>query len=92
MGFDGPVCLTNAAPLEAYSGKLMLYDVIDSSAVARSAVLSCIVEAGGEAVLPDSLTLAEFKMWLKYGNVKKSIAKKWAFTMLCTVMKVARPP
>lgn len=92
MGFDGPVCLTRSAPVETYAGQLIFYDVVDPSVVARSAVLSCIVEAGGETVLPDSLTLPEFKTWMKDGNATKEDAAKWSFSFLCDVMKVAPPP
>lgn len=92
MDFDGPVCLTRSAPHEAFSGQLIFYDVIDSAAIARSGVLSCIVEAGGEAVLPDSITLAEFKTWLTKGDATIAEAEKWSFPLFCTLMKVGRLP
>lgn len=89
---DSPVRLTRSAPPESKSKALLFYDAIDSSAIARSGVLSRIVEAAGDPALPDNITLAEFKTWLTEGNAETETAEQWSFPTFCTVMKVGPPP
>lgn len=86
--FDAPVCLTRSAPLDAYSGQLIFYDVIESSTIAASGVLSCVAEAGGAVVLPDAIRLPEFRTWVAATNANRAATDVMSFTSVCTVLKV----
>lgn len=61
---DSPVCLTPSSPLALPPGALVFYDVVDPHIVSRSRVLLCIAEAGGDARLPDAVTVSDFKIWM----------------------------
>lgn len=87
-GLEAPVCLTSSAPVEAFSGQLVFYDVIEPSTVSRSGVLSCIAEAGGDVVLPDAIRLPEFRTWVAATNADRGTVDAMAFTSICIVLKV----
>lgn len=61
-----PVCFTRSAPFDICPGQLVLYEVIDTNVTSRCSVLSTIAEAGGEARLPDAITLADFQIWIAF--------------------------
>lgn len=86
----GPVCLTRSAPFDVGSSQLVFFDVIDINTTARSSALSCIAKAGGEAKLPDTLTLSDFKIWIKAVDDTPAKVARESFSMICTVLKV--PP
>lgn len=89
---EGPVCLTRSAPATEYSGQLMLYDKVDRSIIARSSVLQCIMESGGDTQLPDSVSLAEFNNWRRAGDVSVAAYGATVQAMdirtICEVVKV----
>lgn len=85
---QGSVCLTSSAPFPIEPNQLILYDVIDASTVCRSGVLSCIVEAGGEATLPDTVTLPDFKAYVRAVSYTGEKFRRLPFESMCTVMKV----
>lgn len=87
-GFDAPVCLTRSAPLDVGSGQLIFYDVIDTDTVSRSGVLSCIAEAGGEVVLPNTISLPDFRFWLTATTVNSTMLHMLPFASICVVLKV----
>ena len=89
--FDGPLCLTRTALHADYSGHLIFHDVIDFHVWSQSDVLSCIVEAGGEVVLPDVVTLAQFKMWMTATTATQDEVKSMTFSSLCAVVEVRSP-
>lgn len=90
--FDAPVCLTRSAPHEGFSGQLVFYDVVESSTISKSSVLSCIAEAGGEVVLPDSIRLPEFRTWIAATNANQAVIDVMPITSICTVLKVRHAP
>ena len=85
---DIPVCLTRSAPFEIHPRQMAIYDVIDVSVTDRCSVLSTIAEAGGDARLPDAITMSDFKQWLTFVQGDKREAKEMPFSGLCTVVKV----
>lgn len=86
---DVPVCFTSSAPFRVDSNQLVMYDVIDSHFISRSSVLSTIAEAGGEAKLPDAITLSEFRQWMKAAEAPWGMDATKRFPLLCSVLKVA---
>lgn len=64
LNSDSPVTFTPSSALGVSPGALVFYDVVDPDIVSRCSVLSCIAEAGGEAKLPDAVTLSDFRTWM----------------------------
>lgn len=87
-GRDCPVHLTHAAPFDVQPNQLVFYDVIELGTAARSGVLSTIADAGGEARLPDAITLSEFKRWITFVEGYHDDTTEESFLNLCTVVKV----
>lgn len=90
--FDGPVCLTRTAIHADYSGQLIFHDVLPSSSCSKSGVLSSVVEAGGEALLPEAVTLAQFKTWLTATTATLAEINNMPFSSFCTVVEVGATP
>lgn len=87
-GLGQPVCLTRSAPFHVDSQQLVFYDVVDASVTCRSSVLSNIAEAGGDARLPDAITLSDFKQWVSAVGNNCECNKSKPFAFLCNVAKV----
>ena len=51
-------------------------------------MLSNIAEAGGDARLPSSVTVSDFKKWITAVEDSKAIVKQRPFSYLCVVLKV----
>lgn len=85
---ESRVFLTRSARLDENSGQLVFYNVIDSNIVSRSSVLSSIVEAGGEAGLPGSVTLRQLKTWMAAIRADREFLATWSCASVCTAMKV----
>lgn len=90
-GVGQPVCLTRSAPFHVDTHQLVFYDVIDASITCRSSVLSTIADAGGDARLPDSITLSDFKQWVSAVAERDESVRSKPFSFLCTVAKVRLP-
>eukprot|EP00892_Ulva_mutabilis_P008344 jgi/Ulvmu1/5882/UM026_0002.1 len=85
---SGPAIVTQAAPHDAFNGYLMICDVVEPCMVARSNVLQCIAEAGGNASLPTAVTLSDFSVWRQAGSSKEYQHGSLCIADLCTVIKV----
>lgn len=86
---DGQVCLTRSAPFDILPDQLMFYDVVDGSTTRRSSVLSNIADAGGEARLPDAISLSEFTQWVAFvESDSHGSGDGLSLLRLCTVVKV----
>ena len=83
-----PVHLTQTAPLTTSPDDLISCNIVDVDTVSRSSVLSCIAEAGGDARLPEAVTVAEFKAWVSAGAASKQHVIHTPFSTLCTIVKV----
>lgn len=70
----------------------MFYDVIEPAIMARSSVLSCIAEADGEATLPGSVTVSEFRKWAVAVADSDGVIRRRPFGSMCRIIKVALPP
>lgn len=88
-GCDHPVHLSGSAPFEIGCGQIFFYDVIESDAMSRSSVLSCVAEGGGEAKLPQSVTVSEFRKWLTAVTDSDVVYRNRSFASMCTIVKVA---
>ena len=80
--------LTRSAPEDVFPGCLMVYDVVDESVIARSGVLQCIVDAGGDTRLPANVSLSEFNVWRCASPERKSVAQQTDICSIFTVIKV----
>lgn len=85
---DQGVHLATTAPAEPPSGALMLYSTIKADTVSRSGVLQCIVEAGGHARLPDSVSLPEFIAWTEACEIEAEARKKLSIEYICKTLRV----
>lgn len=84
------ICFTPSSPPDTSPGSLVFYDVVDCDVVSRCSVLSCIAEAGGEARLPEAVTVSDFRTWLSAvppGAQNRDLTKLDLSTM-CTAAKV----
>lgn len=86
-GVDHPVHFARTAPFDVTTGQLVFYDVVLCDVMSRSSVLSCIAEADGEAKLPDSVTLSEFKSWISAVSESDFIFQTRSFDFMCTAIK-----
>lgn len=87
-----PVRLTPTAPANHDLGYLKVFKVHKDD-VSRSNVLSCVVQAGGDAVLPGAISLTEFNTWLTWSmsTVDEGRLEIPYFQLVCTVLKVTYP-
>lgn len=92
LGCDPPVHFSRSAPFDVEVGQLMFYDVIEPAIMARSSVLSCIAEADGEATLPGSVTVSEFRKWAVAVADSDGVIRRRPFGSMCRIIKVALPP
>lgn len=81
--------LTQTAPFTISPGELIVYDVVDAKTVSRSSVLSCITDAGGDARLPEAVSVPEFRAWVTACAASKEDRMLTPFPTLCTILKVA---
>lgn len=89
LGLDVPVCLAGSAPFKVQTKQLVFYDVIDVNITSKSSVLACIAESGGEARLPDAISLSDFKQWMSAVDGTSKDVRKESFSFICTVAKVS---
>lgn len=82
--------MTRTPPFHVESGQLVFYDVIDTHITSRSSVLSCILEAGGDATLPEAIRLLEFKIWITAAQTDRYGRQSMKFESICTALKVRR--
>ena len=87
-GFDHPVYFSRSAPFDIHRGHLVFYDVVERDVMSRSSVLSCIAEADGEATLPDSVTLSDFKYWIAAVSEEDAVFRYRPFKFMCILIKV----
>ena len=87
-GLDSPVCFARAAPFNVSSRQLVFYDVIDVNITSKCSVLSCIAEGGGEARLPDAITLSDFKQWMSAVEDTTEDGGERSFPSICILAKV----
>ena len=88
-GCAHPVYFSRSAPFHVNSGQLTFYDVIDSDVMARSSVLSCIAEAGGQAKLSDDITVSDFRKWIAAVADDDLTFQRRPFPSMCAIIKVA---
>lgn len=50
--------------------------------------MSTVIAAGEDALLPEAVTLAQFKTWLAVSTAEESEAGQMLFSSLCTVIEV----
>lgn len=81
--------LSRSAPFAINCGQLYFYDVIDSDIMSRSSVLSCVAEGAGDAKLPDSITVSDFRKWLTAVTDGDATFRSRSFIYMCCVLKVA---
>lgn len=82
------VYFTPESPVDVPPNALVIYDVVEPEALVSSSVLACIAESGGQARLPDAVTLSEFKTWTEAVTAGEETQKCMAIGKLCTIAKV----
>lgn len=87
-GLEHDVHLSRSAPFHIDGGQLFFYDVIHSEIMSRSSVLSCVAEGGGEAKLPSSVTVSDFRMWLTAVTDGDTVFRSRSFVSICAIIKV----
>lgn len=85
-----PVCFTRTDTVAVSPGELVFYDIVDANLTSRCGVLSCVAEAGGEAQLPETVTLSDFRSWITAGVPDGNHHRDTPFQTLCTILKVLR--
>lgn len=88
VSMDKPVCLTRSAPFTVDSDHLVFYDVIGPSIISQSSVLSSLVEAGGEAKLPESVSIDDFRTYIQAAQGDPWMFSSLAFASMCRVIQV----
>ena len=79
---------TGAALLHVSPGDPVFYSIVPEDITARSRVLSCIAEAGGEAHLPPAVSNADFRTWMTACQADEAKRQSIDIQTLCTVLKV----
>lgn len=87
-GCAHPVYLAQSAPFDVDPGQLIFYDVIEPCVVARSSVLSCVAGADGEAKLPESVTVSDFRKWLCTVADSDDTFQSRPLAYMCAIIKV----
>lgn len=87
-GSSGPVWFTRPAHLDVAPGALFVCEIVDPEVVSRCSVLSCIAEAGGEAKLPDTVNMSEFRTWIMATKGNYNDHESMSFDTISTVLKV----
>lgn len=85
---DGPVCLAPCQRQSSPGRALSFQDFVHPEHVSRCSTLSCIAEAGGEAQLPGSVSVSEFRTWIVCNSLKTEECSSLHFSTLCAVIKV----
>lgn len=73
------VGMTRKAPFYVDAHQLVFYDVIDPWVASQCSVLSCIAEAGGEARLPDTVTVSDLRNWITAVECTQNVIKTREF-------------
>lgn len=88
MSEDTCVRLTHSSSQSDSVGSLVFVDTVEPSIVSRCSVLSCISEAGGDADLPESVSVSNFRLWIACSGLQYSECRHLLFSTICRVLKV----
>lgn len=92
VGDDEAVRLAPASQVKAPDLSECELIPIDMAVVSRCGVISCIAESGGEAQLPSSVTMSDFKIWNTCSSLEPIDCKGFTLKTLSVVMKVCCLP
>jgi len=86
-GVAVPVSMKTSPP----STRRIPSELLDADIIKRSIVLKCIVDSGGDgdALLPDTITLSDFKAWVAAVKGGNANFESMDFASMCNVMKVS---